>query len=274
MGVTRRVGVVRDPRYREHRAPEGHPERPARLAAVDEAIDRRAGSLSHLAPRHATDEEILRIHERAHLQSIAAAVSQAPAQLDPDTYVSPRSLEIARLAAGGSIELARAVVRGELCAGLAAVRPPGHHAETHRAMGFCLFNNAAIAAAALRAEERVERILILDWDVHHGNGTQQCFEKDPNLLYFSTHQYPFYPGTGRFDEAGSGPRKSTMSAGCRRSVPRRSAADPGAPRPGLSPGSAAGFRGLRRPSRRSPRRDEDHRRGLRGDGRDRAQPGR
>ena len=219
MGVTRRVGVVRDPRYREHRAPEGHPERPARLAAVDEAIDRCVGSLSHLAPRHATDEEILRIHERAHLQSIAAAVSQAPTQLDPDTYVSPRSLEIARLAAGGSIELARAVVRGELCAGLAAVRPPGHHAETHRAMGFCLFNNAAIAAAALRAEERVERILILDWDVHHGNGTQQCFEEDPNLLYFSTHQYPFYPGTGRFDEAGSGPGEGStvnvpLPAGC------------------------------------------------------------
>ena len=111
---------------------------------------------------------------------------------------------MARLAAGGSIDLARAVARGDLSAGLAAVRPPGHHAEAHRAMGFCLFNNIAIAAAALRAEEGVERILILDWDVHHGNGTQRSFEEDPNLLYFSTHQYPFYPGTGAFDEAGSG----------------------------------------------------------------------
>ena len=204
MGVTRSVGVIQDSRYRDHSAPEGHPERPDRLAAVEEAIGGRAGSLSALAARQAEDEEILRIHERAHLESISAAVARAPTQLDPDTYVSPRSLEVARLAAGGSIELARAVARGDLSAGLAAVRPPGHHAEAHRAMGFCLFNNVAIAAAALRAEEGIERILILDWDVHHGNGTQRSFEEDPNLLYFSTHQYPFYPGTGAFDEAGSG----------------------------------------------------------------------
>jgi acetoin utilization deacetylase AcuC-like enzyme len=204
MGVTRSVGVIQDSRYREHRAPEGHPERPDRLAAVEEAIAGRAESLSPLAPRQAEDEEILRIHQRAHLQSISAAVTRAPTQLDPDTYVSSRSLEVARLAAGGSIDLARAVARGDLSAGLAAVRPPGHHAEAHRAMGFCLFNNIAIAAAALRAEEGVERILILDWDVHHGNGTQRSFEEDPNLLYFSTHQYPFYPGTGGFDEAGTG----------------------------------------------------------------------
>jgi len=204
MVVTRSVGVIQDSRYREHRAPEGHPERPDRLAAVEAAIASRSESLSHLAPRQAGDEEILRIHQRAHLESVSAAVRRAPTQLDPDTYVSPRSLEIARLAAGGSIELARAVARGDLTAGLAAVRPPGHHAEAHRAMGFCLFNNVAIAAAALRAEEGMERILILDWDVHHGNGTQRSFQEDPNLLYFSTHQYPFYPGTGRFDEAGSG----------------------------------------------------------------------
>jgi acetoin utilization deacetylase AcuC-like enzyme len=204
MGVTRSIGVIQDSRYREHRGPEGHPERPDRLIAVEEAIASRAESLSNLAPRRAGDEEILRIHQRAHLEAIAAAVRRSPSQLDPDTYVSPQSLEIARLAAGGSIDLARAVARGDLTAGLAAVRPPGHHAEAHRAMGFCLFNNVAIAAAALRAEEGVERILILDWDVHHGNGTQRSFEEDPNLLYFSTHQYPFYPGTGGVDEAGSG----------------------------------------------------------------------
>jgi len=204
MGVTRRVGVIQDPRYHEHLAPEGHPERSDRLAAVEQAIASRAESLSQLTPRPAGDEEILRVHQRAHLESIAAAVRRAPSQLDPDTYVSPRSLEVARLAAGGSIDLVRAVARGDLCAGLAAVRPPGHHAEAHRAMGFCLFNNVAIAAAALRAEEGVERILILDWDVHHGNGTQRSFEGDPNLLYFSTHQYPFYPGTGGLDEAGNG----------------------------------------------------------------------
>ncbi len=204
MGVTRRVGVVQDPRYREHRAPEGHPERPDRLVAVEEAIAGRAESLARLTPREASDEEILRIHEPGLLESISAAVRRSPAQLDPDTYVSPRSLEVARLAAGSSIDLARAVAGGEVCSGLAAVRPPGHHAEAHRAMGFCLFNNVAVAAAALRAEDGVERILILDWDVHHGNGTQRSFEEDPNLLYFSTHQYPFYPGTGGLDEAGNG----------------------------------------------------------------------
>ncbi len=204
MGVTHSVGVIQDSRFREHRAPEGHPERPDRLAAVEEAIASRAEALSQLAPRQAGDEEILRIHQRAHLESISEAVRRAPTQLDPDTYLSPRSLEVARLAAGGSIDLARAVARGDLTAGLAAVRPPGHHAEPHRAMGFCLLNNVAIAAAALRAEEGVERILILDWDVHHGNGTQRSFEEDPNLLYVSTHHYPFYPGTGDFDEAGSG----------------------------------------------------------------------
>jgi acetoin utilization deacetylase AcuC-like enzyme len=204
MGVTRKIGVIQDSRYREHRGPEGHPERPDRLVAVEEAVASRAGSLSRLAPRQAGDEEILRIHERGHLESVSAAVRRAPIQLDPDTYVSPQSLEVARLAAGGSIDLARAVARGDLNAGLAAVRPPGHHAEGHRAMGFCLFNNVAIAAAALRAEEGVERFLIVDWDVHHGNGTQRSFEEDPNLLFFSTHQYPFYPGTGSVGETGSG----------------------------------------------------------------------
>jgi acetoin utilization deacetylase AcuC-like enzyme len=223
MAVTRRVGIVRGSRFHEHRGPEYHPESPDRLVAVEEAIDRRSHALSNLTPREASDEEILRIHWSAHLESIAAAVRRAPTQLDPDTYASPESLEIARLAAGGSIDLARAVARGELSSGLAAVRPPGHHAEARRSMGFCLFNNVAIAAAALRAEEGVERILILDWDVHHGNGTQRSFLEDSNLLYFSTHQYPFYPGTGGFGEAGSGPGEGAtlnvpLPAGCNDSV--------------------------------------------------------
>jgi acetoin utilization deacetylase AcuC-like enzyme len=223
MGVTRSVGVVQDPRFREHRGPEEHPEAPERLVAVEEAIARRSHALSNLAPRAAGDEEILRIHRRAYLESLSAAVRRAPTQLDPDTYASPQSLEVARLAAGGSIDLARAIARGDLTTGLAAVRPPGHHAEAHRAMGFCLFNNVAIAAAALRAEEGVERILILDWDVHHGNGTQRSFEEDPNLLYFSTHQYPFYPGSGAVDETGSGRGEGAtvnvpLPAGCNDSV--------------------------------------------------------
>ena len=120
------------------------------------------------------------------------------------TFVAQQSLLAARLAAGAAIDLASAVARGSVRTGLAAVRPPGHHAETTRAMGFCLFNNVAIAARALQAEHGVGKLLILDWDVHHGNGTQQAFETDPSVLYFSLHQFPYYPGTGSFGEIGSG----------------------------------------------------------------------
>jgi len=112
--------------------------------------------------------------------------------------------EVARLAVGGTVDLVRAIAAGDVDSGLAAVRPPGHHAESDRAMGFCLFNNVAIAARVLQAEDRVERILILDWDVHHGNGTQHSFEDDPTVLYVSTHEFPQYPGTGAAREAGHG----------------------------------------------------------------------
>jgi len=198
------MAVLEDPRFREHAGPRGHPERPERLLAVAAAIAERPEPLARIAPREADDAELLRVHERAHLERLAAAARRAPVQLDADTYFGPRSLEVARLAAGGLVELARAVVRREADVGLAAVRPPGHHAEADRAMGFCLLNNVAIAARALQAEEGVERVLILDWDVHHGNGTQHAFEGDPSVLYVSTHQYPYYPGTGDFDEAGVG----------------------------------------------------------------------
>ena len=144
------------------------------------------------------------MHGAAHLAQVAQAARRAPGHLDPDTYVSAASLEVARLAAGGAIDLARAVARGELHTGLAAVRPPGHHAEAGRPMGFCLFNNVAIAARALQAEDGVGRILIFDWDVHHGNGTQHSFDEDPSVLYASTHQFPYYPGTGAAGEVGHG----------------------------------------------------------------------
>ena len=196
--------VVEDPRYQDHQAPGGHPERPERLVAVGRAIAERESELARQAPRPADDEELLRVHAAAHLANITEAVRRAPAQLDADTYVSPASLEVARLAAGASVDLARAVAQGDAPSGLAAVRPPGHHAEADRAMGFCLFNNVAVAARALQREERAERVLILDWDVHHGNGTQHSFEEDRDVLYFSTHQYPYYPGTGAFHEAGRG----------------------------------------------------------------------
>ena len=203
MAARRASAVVEDSRYLEHRGPAGHPERPARLSAVRAAVAEREAELEALAPRPASDEELLRVHGREHLEHLAQAVRRAPALLDPDTYVSPESLDVARLAAGACVDLALRVARGELANGLAAVRPPGHHAEAGRAMGFCLLNNVAVTARALRAEG-LERILIVDWDVHHGNGTQHCFEAERDVLFFSTHQFPFYPGTGAAGEAGLG----------------------------------------------------------------------
>lgn len=204
MPPPRATGVIEDPRFREHAGPTGHPERPERLSAVHDAIAARADALEARPPRAAEAEEIQRVHGAAHVAHLDAAVAHAPAQLDADTYVSERSAQIARLAAGASIDLARDVAAGRLRNGLAAVRPPGHHAEADHAMGFCLFNNVAVAAEALRAEEGIERVLIFDWDVHHGNGTQHSFEADPNVLYFSTHQFPYYPGTGAVGEMGVG----------------------------------------------------------------------
>ena len=213
------VGIVEDPRYRDHVGPAGHPERPERLLAVGDAIAARGDSLQHLAPRAATPDEILRVHDPSHLAALERAAQQAPVRLDPDTYLGTNSLEVAQLAAGGAVDLVRAVCRRDLDTGLAAIRPPGHHAERDRAMGFCLLNNVAIAARAAQAEEGVDKILILDWDVHHGNGTQHSFEEDPSILYASTHQFPFYPGTGDFGEAGRGRGLGTtvnvpLPAGC------------------------------------------------------------
>jgi acetoin utilization deacetylase AcuC-like enzyme len=213
------MAVLEDPRFREHAGPRGHPERPERLAAVASAIAERSEPLVRVASRRADDAELLRVHAPEHLRLLRSASGRAPLQLDADTYLGPRSVEVAELAAGGLVDLAGAVVRGDADCGLAAVRPPGHHAEAGRAMGFCLYNNVAIAARALQAEHGVDRVLIFDWDVHHGNGTQHSFEDDASVLYFSTHQFPYYPGTGDFGEAGVGRGLGTtvnvpMPAGC------------------------------------------------------------
>ncbi len=196
-----RVALVRDPRFKDHEPTGLHPERPERLAAIESALAHSAGGCTNVEPRAATDEEILRVHG-ADLLARLRSVEGKHVQLDADTYASPRSTEIARLAAGSAVDLARRVARGELDSGFALVRPPGHHAERDRAMGFCLLNTVAIAAAALRAEEGIERIAILDWDVHHGNGTQHSFEADRDTLFVSLHQFPFYPGTGALGETG------------------------------------------------------------------------
>jgi acetoin utilization deacetylase AcuC-like enzyme len=204
MSARRVTAIVEDSRFMDHRGPAGHPERPERLSAIAQAIDPRRDRLDVLATRPATREEILRVHRPDHIDRISRTCERAPAQLDPDTYVSPESFDVGLLAAGGTVELVRAIAADRAQTGLASVRPPGHHAEADRAMGFCLFNNVAVAARALQAEADVDRILILDWDVHHGNGTQHSFDEDPGVLYVSTHQYPYYPGTGAASEAGRG----------------------------------------------------------------------
>jgi acetoin utilization deacetylase AcuC-like enzyme len=219
MAASRVTAVVEDPRFLDHCGPSGHPECPDRLIAVRDALAPRRDSFESLAPRLATPDEIQRIHGPDHLEGIARVCARAPAQLDADTYVCSESLEIALLAAGSSIDLVRRVAAGRAQAGLAAIRPPGHHAEADRAMGFCLINNVAVATRALQAEDGVERVLILDWDVHHGNGSQHSFEDDPSVLYVSTHQFPYYPGTGAASENGRGKGSGytlnvPMPAGC------------------------------------------------------------
>jgi acetoin utilization deacetylase AcuC-like enzyme len=160
--------------------------------------------LQVLEPRAATREELARVHDVAYVDGIAATAGRA-VMLDPDTFTSPESYEIALLAAGAAVQaMEHALDRREPA--FALVRPPGHHAEQTRAMGFCLFNNIAIAAAAAIARG-LSRVAIVDIDVHHGNGTQWMFYDDPRVLYVSTHQFPFYPGTGAADEVGTGPGK-------------------------------------------------------------------
>jgi acetoin utilization deacetylase AcuC-like enzyme len=201
--MTAPTGIVFDERFQAHVPPVGHPERPDRLAAIEARLA-RDGLLARcrrIPARPAADEELLAIHTPRLLAEIGATAGRELAQLDPDTWTSPGSALAARLAAGGLVDLTRAVLQGDLANGLALVRPPGHHAEADRAMGFCLFNNVGVAASAAR-RAGAERILVVDWDVHHGNGTQNSFLDDPSVLYFSTHQFPFYPGTGALHESG------------------------------------------------------------------------
>lgn len=190
-----------DDRFEEHVGPRGHPECPERLRAIRAGLEALRTGFSELCPRPAGPDELARVHSREWLTEMAALAGRR-LQLDADTFVSPRSIEVATLAAGGTLELALRVARGEAPRGIALVRPPGHHAESARAMGFCLFNHVAVAARALQAETGIERIAIIDWDVHHGNGTQSQFLAERDVLYLSLHQYPFYPGSGSVAEIG------------------------------------------------------------------------
>lgn len=195
--------LITSDRFAEHQMPPGHPESSERadVMALIAREWRDAGG-DVVAPREATREQLARVHDGAYLQRIAETAGSSVA-LDPDTYTSPESHEIARLAAGAAVDAVERVLDGRHDRALALVRPPGHHAERDRAMGFCLFNNVAVAAAHARASGAA-RVAIVDYDVHHGNGTQHMFEDDGNVLYVSLHQSPFYPGTGDASETGLG----------------------------------------------------------------------
>ncbi len=199
------VLLVTDARMVDHDPGRGHPERPDRLRAVLDLLDRApvSGSRS-VAATPATPAQAGRVHTPHHLARVESARGRAT-HLDPDTGTSPASVEAAWLAAGAAVQAVEAVVTGDARRSFALVRPPGHHAEPDRVMGFCLLSNVAIAAAHARAALGCERVLIVDWDVHHGNGTARAFRDRDDVLFFSTHQAPFYPGTGPAEDVGAGP---------------------------------------------------------------------
>ena len=206
-----------DPLFDAHVPPHRggyHPERPERLLAAREATETAQTSLEEgglgilwkpVRVRAATEDELARVHLAEYIEMLGKVAGKS-GYLDPDTYVNEKSVAAAKNAAGALVEMVDAITRGEHARGVALVRPPGHHARPGQAMGFCLVNNVAVAAAHARARG-LERVAIVDFDVHHGNGTQEIFYRDPSVLYVSTHQYPFYPGTGAEEERGEGEGK-------------------------------------------------------------------
>ena len=207
MVATQRVQLFTDPRMAGHRPP-GHPERPERIDAVDAGVADGAAEAGAKLERPtvipADADALERIHPASYLELLDDAARQGGGWIDADTYIGPDSMVAARLAAGATVQAALAAIGGKATVAFAAVRPPGHHARRERAAGFCLLNNVAIAVAALRAGGLAQRIAIVDWDVHHGDGTQAIFDADPDLCYASTHQMPLYPGTGDPAEQGTG----------------------------------------------------------------------
>lgn len=202
-----RTGLLYDDVYLRHDTGPGHPERPQRLTAIMERLE-KAGLLDKLVrlkPRKASLDWITTVHRPGYVENVKRSCEAEIGWVDsPDAPASAESYEVALMAAGGVLVAADAVMAGDLGNAFCAVRPPGHHAVPNQAMGFCLFNNVAVAARYLQKKHEISKVLIVDWDVHHGNGTQAIFYDDPTVFYFSVHRYPFYPGTGSEFEKGSG----------------------------------------------------------------------
>ncbi len=201
------VGIVRHDAFMNHLTEEGHPENKGRLESIYAMLDEpdMQDRFVEIAPRPASEKEVCLVHAPEYLNQIAATEGKEYSRLTADTHASAGSYRAALLAAGGVLTAVERVHAGDLTQAFALVRPPGHHAERSRAMGFCLFGNAAMGAMFARRELGLKRVLIIDWDVHHGNGTQHAFEADPSVLFFSIHQHPLFPGTGVFTETGIGP---------------------------------------------------------------------
>ena len=198
-----RTGFMYDDACRRHRVPAYHPEHPDRLSAVLDGIQKIRSLLHPIEARPVTREQILACHDMAYVELVEREIAQGVPQLSTgDTEVCVDSLAAAQLAAGGVCAMVDAVMSGAVDNGFCAVRPPGHHATPNRGMGFCIFNNIAIGARYAQKQYGCERVLIVDWDVHHGNGTQDIFYEDASVFFFSVHQYPFYPGTGAHGEQG------------------------------------------------------------------------
>ncbi|MEE9278497.1 MAG: histone deacetylase, partial [Dehalococcoidia bacterium] len=208
------VGLLRDARFQEHETTPNHPERPERLAAIEGLLEREgiAAAMTPIGAEPASEEALRRVHDASLLELLARedrAAQEKRVFVDADTVMSARSLAVARLAAGGVLRAAELVARGELDSAFCLPRPPGHHATSKRAMGFCLLNNVAVGAAHVLATGLAEHVAIVDFDVHHGNGTQDIFYAEPRALYISTHQFPHYPGSGTIEETGSGDAAGT-----------------------------------------------------------------
>jgi len=204
------VGLVYDPIYLQHDTGQ-HPENAGRLLNVINLLEKSNAmeQVIPIPPRAATVDELAKVHSKSYISQVESLARMGGGGIDADTVVSPASYDVALHAAGGLVNAVDAVMKGEVESAFALVRPPGHHATSEDGHGFCLFNNIAIAVKHSIDNHHLERILIVDFDVHHGNGTQDTFYEDPRVLYFSTHQYPFYPGSGRIDEIGAGEGKGT-----------------------------------------------------------------
>lgn len=207
--------LVRDDEFQQHLTPELHPESPNRLQAIDKAFLNSSldDSVKQLSPRAASEDEIASVHKATYIEELEkdsriAIEQDRIVQIDPDTFMSPRSYDLAKLAVGAGMVAIDSVLDTDAKSSFVSIRPPGHHALVDKAMGFCLFNNIAVAARYAQKKAGLKRVLIIDWDVHHGNGTQEIFYNDPSVCFISFHQYPFWPpDSGWFTEDGAGDGK-------------------------------------------------------------------